>query len=342
MTDDEYEEMLSELKKRKIHILKKEESILNTISEKTQKEKNEARILRNALINKGFSDKDIFYHELYKKSIDEANKLTPKGKKFAPLWAKESIHLLTEDEKNIIDNQWKGSVSSFFLKELKCKNKCGSIRKEFSRYRLYDVPEERMREYLLYSDRQYMLYKYCNFPFAMKNISNKANFNSLLKDIIHRRWFIMRDLSFDEVVKNIRGLKEIIVKPVEGTLQGDGVEKLVVNEDEFCNIEVYEHILSRGNNVLVEECIYNHPDIAKIYPNTLNTIIVITMAKEGKVDVLCSVIKFGCGDVVDNLHKGGIVAGVDVNNGMICTDAVNSNGIVCKTHPVSGETIFGK
>lgn len=107
--------------------------------------------------------------------------------------------------------------------------------------------------------------------------------------------------------------------------------------------ELYNYLLENKLN-LVEERIKQHDELAKIYPNSLNTVRVITFLKDsGEVEILGSILRMGFDKAVDNFDAGGISVVVD-EDGVIRRKAIIKNPIVNKVyekHPFTNIKIAG-
>lgn len=91
----------------------------------------------------------------------------------------------------------------------------------------------------------------------------------------------------------------------------------------------------KSSEVLIEECIENIDSVKAFHPASLNTIRIITVRNgRGDITTLDSFIRFGTGgNVVDNGGRGGILAGIDIPSGSICTDGIDKRGNKYVNHP---------
>lgn len=65
-------------------------------------------------------------------------------------------------------------------------------------------------------------------------------------------------------------------------------------------------------NFVVQKVIQQHSELAKLHPQSINTVRIMTLFFENKVHVLSTVVRMGVGDSkVDNASSGGIVCGVN-------------------------------
>ena len=101
---------------------------------------------------------------------------------------------------------------------------------------------------------------------------------------------------------------------------------------------------------VVEEFVVPHPVIAEISPGVLGTVRFTSISfnepvdKEGNLFVIpyCMLKMGGQKGCVDNLRQGGLGAAIDLETGVICTDAVDINLNTYANHPVTGKKIQGR
>lgn len=107
---------------------------------------------------------------------------------------------------------------------------------------------------------------------------------------------------------------------------GPGEEKLVA-------------LLREIGPCVLEEPIRQHPATEAFHPSSLNTVRVATLSDgmpEGNVE--CWFAFFRCGrggNTVDNTHSGGVFAQIDVETGLVCSDACDLAGDSYSRHPDS-------
>ena len=92
---------------------------------------------------------------------------------------------------------------------------------------------------------------------------------------------------------------------------------------------------------VAEPVLENHPAIKEIHPASLNTIKLVTLYLTDGPEIQTALIRFGNNTVVDNVHSGGMGAGVNIETGLIETEAVDKHFQRYSTHPVTGKSIKG-
>lgn len=166
---------------------------------------------------------------------------------------------------------------------------------------------------------------------------DKAVFNSIFKEYIGRNWVSLKETSADGLAQFLEVNPVVIVKPID-SICGKGIEKIYTED---CDSgELYERLIKNGQ-LLVEECITQHDEVAAINPASVNTVRLMTIAGDGKVYIMFRALRLGVGDsVVDNFNAGGLFVLLD-ENGVIVTDAVNKKTEIFHSHPTTGVVFKG-
>ncbi|MDL2287767.1 hypothetical protein LJC32_00100 [Oscillospiraceae bacterium OttesenSCG-928-F05] len=156
---------------------------------------------------------------------------------------------------------------------------------------------------------------------------------------IGREYLDLSDADFSAFVAFAKKHSLFIAKPPDGT-HGDGVEKIDCT-DENIYPALYERLRANGQTLL-EEVVVQHPDLAAIYPGSVNTIRVVSLVRGGKSHIVFAYFRIGNGGKhVDNFNNGGMVVPVDVTTGVIRAPAVDKVGHIFAAHPATGAPIEG-
>jgi hypothetical protein len=135
---------------------------------------------------------------------------------------------------------------------------------------------------------------------------------------------------------------DLVVKPVSGT---HGKKVLVVSRrargEPSIARDVWNHVsgdLARG--FLLEEKLVNTPEIAALYPASLNTFRVVTVKTlDRRWCLAAAYLRVGAGGrAVDNISAGGILVRVDEHGRTL---AAHRNGHTIETHPDTGARLVG-
>ena len=142
-----------------------------------------------------------------------------------------------------------------------------------------------------------------------------------------------------DIIEFINKFQVVIAKPDNGE-QGHGVVKVKAGDS-----KAIEHLLSeiKNNQYIIEECLENAPEIAKINNTSLNTIRCYTlMDKFGEVHIMEIMLRVGLnGSVVDNWGSGGIGYCFDVNTGICCQCGLDKLNKPYIYHPGSNYKMIG-
>lgn len=170
-------------------------------------------------------------------------------------------------------------------------------------------------------------------------LEDKNKFNQIYRDYIGRKFWWNQNTSFEEFSTFAQGLTEIFIKPLD-SCSGRGTEIISVPFEIEAKKKLYAELINRPS-ILVEECVKQHPLMAEIYPNSVNTVRIVTLMKDGVCNTLCAFVRFGCEGITDNFGNGGVLAAVDVETGKIITPAINMKGQTFAHHPVTEKEILG-
>ena len=107
--------------------------------------------------------------------------------------------------------------------------------------------------------------------------------------------------------------------------------------------ETFRTYLHREKKMVVlEHPLLQHPDMARLHPESVNTMRIVTDNVNGNVTIAYIVVKMGTGgSVCDNSGQGGILARVDESTGCIRTPATDDYFHVYDKHPDTGIPLVG-
>ena len=126
------------------------------------------------------------------------------------------------------------------------------------------------------------------------------------------------------------GVTEAIIKPVQDTSSGVGVEKIKGAESIKNNLQ--EKAKKKGTYI-VQECIAQNERLAVLYAGAVNTFRVITYLWNGEVFHVPLALRIGQGgSYLDNAHAGGMFIGVN-DSGELNDEAFTEFGKRYKEHP---------
>lgn len=220
---------------------------------------------------------------------------------------------------------------------IRCSMKHGSGHVDYEQFEMYDMTEAQRATYLT-CGRNNAIVKQYNDPAYNHFLHNKDEFNARFNHYLDRDWALLREK--EKAVAFLQKHGVFIIKPLDGSC-GTGVRKLQTAA--FGTAEqAYEALWASDGNALLEEVIAQHPAVAAIYPNSVNTVRAVTLYKDGKARVITTCFRMGQGgNHVDNLNAGGLVVPVEETTGVICQRAMDKEKNVHTHHPSTGSAITG-
>lgn len=116
-------------------------------------------------------------------------------------------------------------------------------------------------------------------------------------------------ISDDEVVRICKTRKEVIIKKTRFSQGGGGVSFVKTDVSEK---DLLKSLVSIHNQYICQDIIKQHPEINKLNDTSLNTIRIMTLVRDNKVQVLSPLIRVGRkGSKVDNMTGGGMACGIN-------------------------------
>ena len=119
---------------------------------------------------------------------------------------------------------------------------------------------------------------------------------------------------------------------------GTGIEIWSADDTEIR--ELYERA-SKQQGVL-DEPVVQHPDLARLNPDSINTVKIYTMMIRDVCHFVAAELRIGRrGSFVDNLERGGLAAGVDLETGAVVGKAYDLRMKPYSVHPDTGVALTG-
>ena len=230
------------------------------------------------------------------------------------------------------------------VEEARSRTGCGY--KEYLIYRFFDLTNEEQENVFLIKESAQIARKFDTNKKFRRMLTNKEETNKCFSEFLNRPWCVNTKISEKEFVKKFKDSKRVIYKPLDGN-RGIGVEAFDV--DKTNAKEVYEKLKVLPEGV-VEQYVVQHPALSSLSPASVNTLRIVMIASNTKpvtpdgkyMDIAYSALRIGGGtSIVDNFHSGGMVAAVDLETGVLVTDAADMAGNVFAEHPLTGTKIKG-
>jgi hypothetical protein len=333
LSEDEIREFGEILKKQKEMQKKDQKFYLDLTCKRTGWDAQKAKKEMDAAKKQGISYQKYIQKGCWEKAADERDFVLSGIKKDSQRLGNKREEVLQD-----ICDKMGWSRGKAELEINRAKTICRVSYSEYREYKFYEIPPEEQKNYVSYGLFSKMLMKY-NDPNKARIFADKGGFNEKFHDMIHHRWFVNENLTYEEFKEKIKGLKSLIVKPIAST-QGKGVQKFSCNISEEENQKLYQTLMKLGRSI-IEEYIIQHEEMMKFCDTSVNTIRITTLNYHGECRFLYAVFRMGRGSVVDNFHAGGIAAGVNVETGIVDTEAGDTEGNTYAANPYSGRTIPG-
>lgn len=206
-----------------------------------------------------------------------------------------------------------------------------------NQYELYNKSENDRDKFVSRLKMAYYHWRYSSGT-AKGIFRNKNRFLTTYYKYIHRKWLYAPESSYEEFVQ-LTSNYDCVVKPCDGKL-GRGIFKLYKDDNHNDYQKLYASCVK--DKMLVEQCIESCEDLKAFHPQSLNTIRVVTIANREKSEVFGSFLRMGRGNsVVDNAHAGGIFAQINIQDGTIESDGIDTNGYRYVYHPDSNIKLKG-
>lgn len=221
---------------------------------------------------------------------------------------------------------------SIFIDIINCgiKYQAGYI--DYNLFEMYNLTKEERKTIITRGINNEILKKY-NDQSKAYIFEDKALFNKLYDKYLNREWIYLKD-NLEEFKEYLKNKKEIIVKPLSLSC-GKGVEKIKVSDYE--PEELYNHLI-KTERFLVEDVAKQNKEISKIYPESVNTVRIVTLNKK----VVAAFIRFGnLGNVVDNFNHDGMVTTINIKTGIVEYPALDKKKNIYEIHPYTNEKIIG-
>lgn len=214
----------------------------------------------------------------------------------------------------------------------------GATISDYFLFRFYEKTGCARKKFMTARDKN-RFYAAMNNAQTRSVIQNKDIFNENFAQYLKRNSIAVPGCSKEEFGSFLKDHEEIFIKPI-ATGGGEGILKLKTNEID--NADELFHELSGKGAYVVEEAIIQHPDMAAIHPESINSLRISTYYDGENVKILFALLRCGTGDsYIDNHMKGGMVMIVDQETGRVASLASCKKCLNMVRHPDTGVILPG-
>lgn len=231
-------------------------------------------------------------------------------------------------------------------KMIEAKEISGASFEHYTVYKFWELTPEEQKTYFCKADAEKLRVKYNKNRDILRVFMHKDLFCKNFDEFLGRPWLSTQDMTLDEFKKRFASESKIMYKPLSSS-GGHGIEVFELSSD---TMEETFNTISALPKGILEGYLIQHPEMKKLSLKSVNTIRVVTIMTEddvpnvekNKVNLVYAGVRMGQGDsYVDNLHSGGMIAAVDMETGIVSTNAVDFANKEHEYHPDTGIKIKG-
>lgn len=269
--------------------------------------------------------------------------------------------LLLRSKAAIVVEDMQSNTEISLITRMKCLSKGFLSRSYF----LYDLENKNYKYYL--SDYERKKTRFINEEDAII-LNNKIIFDSMARDRIktptiysiilngkiYPYYNKVKINNSDELIDQIKKEGKIVLKPYIGADGGEGIYiceyidgNLLFNGNRVEKLDI-DKIINKLNKYIVTEYIEQHEYSSTIFPDSVNTIRIITMEDPNTQEVFMPIAIHRIGTSgtknVDNWDKGGLSAKVDIDTGILgkaTCKSINNKMKWYSNHPDTNAQIEG-
>lgn len=210
----------------------------------------------------------------------------------------------------------------------------------FENYSEWDfrILKARERKTYMTDPRSFHLSRRLNDDSLRGVFDDKLQFNPRFDDELGRAWLDVSTTDAAALEEFVRRFDRVITKN-PGGVGGNGIT--MRDTADIADVAALRDELVASGETLVEEVIVQHPELARLYPGSVNSLRMVSyLDPDGEVHVLAAVLKVGNGGVIDNFSNGGMYTMLD-EQGRALHPAADEEGHPHATHPITGVEITG-
>ncbi len=230
------------------------------------------------------------------------------------------------------------SKARTFCSMLWCGLRYGAGYYDYVMFGFYDMNGRQRNTYLTRVRNKKVCELMNDYSFA-EEFDDKLRFNVRFADYLRRRTLNGETCTKEEFAAFLQGHESFFAKPNHGSC-GHGIEKIKVSDFSNPN-EILEYIRSK-KLVILEEVLPQHEAMARLHPDSVNSIRIVTDIVDEEVHIAYVMVKMGRGGgCCDNTGQGGVICRVDETTGKIRSVATDDYFNVFDSHPDTGIKFIG-
>ena len=210
----------------------------------------------------------------------------------------------------------------------------------FENYSEWDfrILKRRERKTFMTDPRSFHLSRRLNDDSQRGIFDDKLQFAEHFGPDLGRAWLDISKADDTQLAAFLEGRDRVVTKDPRG-VGGNGIS--VRDVSGLKDVAALRAELVAANETLVEEVIVQHPEMARLYPKSVNSIRMVTyLDPDGKVHVISAALKVGNGGAIDNFSNGGMYTMLD-EQGRAMHPAADEAGRSYAKHPITGVDITG-
>ena len=239
---------------------------------------------------------------------------------------------------NVVKKKSGHGKARTFVDMLWCAARYGAGYYDYTMFGFYDM-NGRQRDTYLTRMRNKKVQELMNDDAYSDLFDDKLQFNPKFERFLRRKVLDAGRATVKDMEEFMKDQEFFFAKPAHGTC-GDGIEKCRVSDFADAS-EALNYV--RGKDLLVlEHVLPQHPDMARLHPESVNTMRILTDRVGDEIYIAYIVVKIGRGDgFCDNSGQGGVICRVDPDSGRIISVATDDYFNVFEKHPDTGITFKG-
>lgn len=222
------------------------------------------------------------------------------------------------------DDQVRGMFASF----QECERDNASELMDFFKYRFWERTPAERAEFL--TRRQYArLANLVNDRTLATQLDDKAAFFEWFLPYLGREYVVAREGERARFLEMCAGSPKVVVKP-----RRNGYGRGIEIRDTTSPSQLWREC--SDGKAIVEELLVQHPDLALLYPTSVNSVRVATVVgRDGEARVIAAALRCGRNGAITDSGDP-FIAGIDLASGAIVTDGISHYLDRSELHPDTG------